>query len=81
MAKAEVAELQVPGVLRSFNPVTGELVSEVKTATPSVWRISKPAPFESTSGTTPRMKAKDVIKIGRRRNRQASTVASKSGFF
>ena len=35
MAKAEVAELQVPGVLRSFNPVTGELVSEVKTATPS----------------------------------------------
>src|SRR6266496_3991531 len=35
MAKAEVAELQVPGVLRSFSPVTGELVSEVKAATPN----------------------------------------------
>ena len=37
---------------------------------------SRPAPFASTNGTTPRMKAKEVIKIGRRRKRQAWMVAS-----
>ncbi len=31
------------------------------------------------SGTTPRMKANDVIRIGRSRKRQASTVASNDG--
>ena len=48
----------------------------LNTATPSATRISAPAPLASTSGTTPRMKAKEVIKIGRSRKRQASTVAS-----
>src|SRR6266849_6795231 len=47
-----------------------------KTAVPSAWRISAPAPVASASGTTPKMKAKDVIKIGRRRVRAASTAAS-----
>ena len=48
----------------------------LKTATPSARRISAPAPWAITSGTTPRMKAKEVIKIGRSRKRQASRVAS-----
>ena len=46
------------------------------TAVPSAWRISAPGPVAITSGTTPRMKAKDVIRIGRSRRRQASTAAS-----
>ena len=46
------------------------------TAVPSDWRISAPAPCAIISGTTPRMKAKEVIRIGRRRVRAASTAAS-----
>ena len=46
------------------------------TAVPSARRISAPGPVAITSGTTPRMKAKAVIRIGRRRRRQASTTAS-----
>ena len=38
-----------------------------KTDVPSDWRISAPGPVASISGTTPKMKAKDVIRIGRRR--------------
>ena len=49
------------------------------TAVPSEWRISAPAPVATTSGKTPRMKANDVIRIGRSRSREASTVASKRG--
>ncbi len=48
----------------------------LKTAVPSERRISAPAPVAITSGTTPRMKAKEVIRIGRSRSREASTVAS-----
>jgi hypothetical protein len=51
----------------------------LKTAVPSVRRISAPAPLESKRGTTPRMKAIDVITIGRSRSRQASMVASRTG--
>ena len=50
----------------------------LNTATPSATRISAPAPLASTSGTTPRMKAKEVIRIGRSRSLDASTVASKA---
>ena len=46
------------------------------TAMPIAWRISAPAPLENTSGTTPAMKAIDVIRIGRRRRRLASRAAS-----
>ncbi|MNU08366.1 hypothetical protein D3C72_2543760 [compost metagenome] len=35
-----------------------------------------PAPEASTSGTTPRMKANEVIRIGRRRSLAASIAAS-----
>src|SRR5713226_8854366 len=39
-------------------------------------RISDPAPVDSTRGMTPIVKASDVIKIGRKRNRQAASTAS-----
>ena len=45
------------------------------TATPMAWRISDPAPLEITSGTTPMMKASEVIRIGRSRKRLASIAA------
>ena len=47
------------------------------TAVPSAWRSSAPAPTAHTSGTTPKMKASDVIRIGRSRSRAASTAAAK----
>ena len=47
-----------------------------KTAVPSVWRSSAPAPIAQTSGVTPKMKANEVIRIGRSRIRVASTAAS-----
>ena len=48
----------------------------LNTAVPSERRISAPAPTAMTSGTTPKMKANDVIRIGRSRSRDASSVAS-----
>ena len=51
-------------------------IMPLKTAVPSDCRISAPAPVAITSGTTPRMKAKEVMRIGRSRSREASTVAS-----
>ena len=47
-----------------------------KTAVPSDQRISAPAPVATTIGSTPRMNAKEVMRIGRNRSRQASVVAS-----
>src|SRR5476651_2313126 len=52
----------------------------LNTAVPNERRISDPAPVASTSGTTPRMKANEVIVIGRRRSRDASTAASARDF-
>ena len=49
------------------------------TATPTACRISDPDPVDTTSGSTPRMKANDVIRIGRSRSRQASMTASRRG--
>ena len=49
------------------------------TAVPIAWRISAPGPTAITSGMTPKMKAKLVIRIGRRRERAAWTAAS-NGF-
>ncbi len=45
------------------------------TAVPSACRISWPGPLAKTSGTTPRMKANDVIRIGRSRVRAACSAA------
>jgi hypothetical protein len=43
-------------------------------------RALAPAPVASTSGATPRMKANDVIRIGRNRARAASTADSRMAF-
>lgn len=43
---------------------------------PIVWRATAPAPVANTKGDTPKMKAKDVINIGRSLNRTASMVAA-----
>jgi hypothetical protein len=61
------------GVRKMPNSVTPSI--PLNTAVPSERRISAPAPVAITSGTTPRMKANDVIKIGRSRSRTASSVA------
>ena len=47
------------------------------TAMPMAWRISAPAPCATTSGNTPAMNAMLVIKMGRKRSRQAAMAASK----
>ena len=46
------------------------------TAMPSDLRALAPAPLASTNGITPRMKTKDVIMIGRKRDCAASMAAS-----
>ena len=46
------------------------------TVVPTERRPRAPAPVAKTSGRTPRMKAKEVIKMGRRRNSPASAAAS-----
>ena len=51
----------------------------LNTVMPIDLRALAPAPVASTSGTTPRMKANDVIRIGRNRARAASTADSSSG--
>jgi hypothetical protein len=49
------------------------------TAVPRIWRPTAPAPFASQSGTQPKMNAKDVMRIGRRRRRAPSRAASTRG--
>ena len=49
------------------------------TPVPTAMRLAAPAPLAITSGTMPRMKASEVMMIGRRRNLAASLTAS-SGF-
>ena len=50
----------------------------LKTAIPSDRCISAPAPEAIIKGMTPNMNANDVMRIGRRRSREASFVASKA---
>lgn len=45
---------------------------------PMAFWAAEPAPVAIARGTTPRIKASDVMIIGRRRSRAASSVASKS---
>ena len=49
------------------------------TVAPTETFDAAPAPDAITSGTTPRMKANEVIRIGRSRSRAASSAASTSG--
>ncbi len=46
------------------------------TAVPMTFCAPAPAPLASISGTTPRMKAKAVIRMGRKRSRADSIAAS-----
>ena len=48
----------------------------LNTDSPSDARELAPAPVAVTSGTTPRMNANDVIRMGRNRVRAASTAAA-----
>ena len=47
------------------------------TAVPMVWREMAPDPVAVQSGTQPRMKAKAVMRIGRKRTRAPASAASK----
>ncbi|MNR41494.1 hypothetical protein D3C85_1598890 [compost metagenome] len=55
-------------VAASMPPITGQ---------PRAWRLAAPAPLEVTSGTQPRMKASDVMAMGRKRSRAASNADSR----
>ena len=46
------------------------------TPVPIEWRLAEPAPVLMASGSTPRMKASEVMTIGRKRSRAASMAAS-----
>jgi hypothetical protein len=50
-----------------------------KTASPITFLASAPAPDAMTSGTTPRMKAKAVMRMGRKRSWAAPRAASARG--
>src|ERR1700747_249299 len=56
-----------------------DAIIPLKTVIPIDLHALAPAPLAMTSGTTPRMKANEVIRIGRRRAIAASTAASNSG--
>ncbi len=49
------------------------------TVVPIIWRATEPAPVAIHKGTLPRMNAKDVIKIGRRRILAPASAASING--
>ena len=49
------------------------------TVVPMICRATAPAPLAVHNGTQPRMKASEVIRIGRRRRRAPSMAASASG--
>ena len=62
------------GINRRFNVVAA--IIPPNTVVPTDILPARPAPRASTSGTTPRINANDVIKIGRSRIRAASMAAS-----
>ena len=47
------------------------------TPVPTESRAPAPAPLENASGATPRMNASEVIRIGRKRSRAASSAAAR----
>lgn len=46
-----------------------------KTPVPIPWRLAEPGPEAKTSGSMPRMKASEVITMGRKRSRAAVSAA------
>ena len=69
MAKKNNGTKKIPSTVAPSIPYT--------TLVPTEWRLAAPAPLDSNNGTTPRMKAKEVIRIGRNRSRAASRAASR----
>ena len=61
-------------------PATVDTSMPQNTADPMITRDTAPAPDASMSGTTPRMNAKAVMRIGRKRSFAASSAASIAGF-
>ena len=55
---------------------TVETIMPPNTVVPTEFRLAAPAPVANTNGSTPRINANDVIRMGRRRMRAASTAAS-----
>ena len=54
-----------------------EVVKPPIIAIPIGWRTSAPAPIPKASGIVPATEAREVIKIGRRRDTPASSKASR----
>jgi len=48
------------------------------TVVPRIWRELAPAPWETTNGKTPKMKANAVMRMGRSRSRAPASAASKT---
>jgi multidrug efflux pump len=62
------------GTIKTANGVAANIPPS--TPRPTAFWLAAPAPVEVAKGTTPSTKAKDVIRIGRKRRRAASRVAS-----
>ena len=58
------------------SPTVDAMAIPAKTAMPMLTRAAAPAPLAITSGTTPRMNAKAVIMMGRKRSLAPSAAAS-----
>ena len=65
---------KLPGMINT--PRNVAISMPQNTAVPMTFCAPEPAPLASMSGTTPRMNAKAVIKIGRKRRRADSSAAS-----
>ena len=57
-------------------PSTVAAIMPPATPMPTAFWLAEPAPVATAKGSTPRMNASDVIRIGRRRWRAACSVAS-----
>ena len=76
------AIVDIKTVGEPYGPIPITLAASIPpiTVVPMIWRATDPAPVAVHSGTQPRMNAKDVIKIGRRRSLAPSSAASAKGF-
>lgn len=54
-------------VAANIPPITGQ---------PNAWRLAAPAPLDKTNGTQPKIKAIEVMMMGRKRKRAASKAES-----
>ena len=63
-----------------ITPITVAVIIPANTAIPITLRASAPAPDAVSNGTTPRMKANDVIRIGLKRSLAPSSAASNTAY-